>query len=272
MTLTSSTSRTGGLLGPGATRTLRGFVYTGAVPERPPREWVDHADPVRDSSGAVVDWRWGRQSTGETAAGRTEFRRWRATWVADRVIGDRAEVDGFLDWADHRCDVSVLHALRLPEAALPWTKATRAAWQANQAWTTARTRGETGLGLVSGRHGGLLRGFVTGRGPVLVRAEGDVRLTASDADGLVLERGATGQQVTGWHVGDDGVTARTPQGDLDLGRSPAGLLLCSLTPAERDVEVTRVPLHRMFAGIGLRVPELAGVAQAAGRPLVLRYG
>ena len=43
-------------------------------------------------------------------------------------------------------------------------------------------------------------------------------------------------RVTGWQVGDGGVTARTADGDLELGRSPAGRLLSSLAPAEHDVD------------------------------------
>lgn len=261
-----------GLLGPGGRRLLRAFVYTGPVPAEPPSAWAEQAEPVHDAAGAVVDWRLCRgPAATDGAADRADFRRWRDRWVTDRVIGDRAEVDGFLDWADHRCDVSLLHVLRLPEASLPWTKAARAAWQATQALATARSSGESGLGLVSGRHGGLVRGFVTCRGPVLVVGEGDVAISAADG-ALLLQRAGRTRRVTGWQVGDGGVTARTADGDVELGRSPAGLLLCSLAPAEHDVEVAPVPLHRMFAGIGLRVPDLARVAQAAGRPLEFRYG
>ncbi len=273
MTLTERNSPTrDGVLAAGGTCTLRAYVYTGSVPDRAPAEWDERAEPVRDRAGDVVDWRLapGRVS-GPAAADRSAFRRWRADWVTDRVMGDRAEIDGFLDWADHRCDVSLLHVLRLPEASLPWTRAARAAWQASQAVATARSLAETGVGLCSTRRGGLVRGFVTCLGPVRVLAAGDTEVTA-DADGLLLRQGGLADRVLGWRTGPDGTVVRTPSGEVALGTTPAGTLVRSLAPADHEIVVDAVPLHRLFAGIGLRVPEIARVAQAARHPIVFRYG
>ncbi len=269
-----------GVLAAGGAAMVHALVFHHPVPQDPPAEFTELVDPLPARDGTVADWRLG---VGKLLGRRDEhvhdvwsaFSAWRRTYVAERVIGDRAGVRAFLGWADQVGDASLLHALNLDNTRIEPKVVPRMAWQATELAAACRRRAEQGLGISVPQRPGLVRGFVVGAEPLLVLADRGATVSAT-ADGLTLVDPTLGPAapllVHGWSVDARGVTAVTDEGPRELGTARSGRLLALVAPGVAHASVAPVPLTSVFSGIFVGLREAAELAAADHAPLWIRTG
>ncbi len=281
MTAVAPSPSAGILAGDGAAM-VHAFVYHHAVPQQPPADFADLAEPIRSADGSVQDW---QLSMRKLLAHRdapvhdvwARFAAWRRTYVAERVVGDRATVRAFLAWADHRTDVSSLHVLDLHTGRVEPAITPTVAFQVGEAEAACRAADETGLGVSVPQRPGLVRGFLVGDEPVLLLADGRGSAVSAVPAGIdlvdpALPGGPAHLLVHGWLTTPDGVTAVTDEGPVELGASSGGRLLAAVAPGCAQVAVAPAPLASIFGPLFLGLREAATMASADLLPLYVRTG
>ncbi len=248
-------------------------------PEEVPDDLAEHVEAVRDEKGKIRDWRFhatpfqpGQPATNEL----TRFRRWRAAYITDRVMADRATVTLGLAWAARHLDISALQVLRLPKAHWELGSAIRAEEQARRASSLCRTTREHALGIVAQAdathdHARILRGFVAEDQPLLLLVTPKASVLAT-GDALLLSEGGPTYTVHGWHLEGDSITARTDEGPVELGDSPGAHLLEHLAPGVGDVIVNHVPVASVFGLMFMTLAEMAHEATTKHAPLRAHIG
>lgn len=268
----------GVLAGDGAAM-VHALVFHHPVPQEAPAAFADLVDAIPARDGTVADWRLG---VGKLLARRGEhvhdswssFSAWRRTYVAERVLADRAGVRAFLGWADKVGDASLLHALNLDNTRIEPKVVPRLAWQAAELAAACRRRAEHGLGISVPQRPGLVRGFVVGPEPLLVLADRGATVSAT-ADGLTLADPTLDTSpllVHGWSVDARGVTAVTDEGPRELGTARGGRLLALVAPGVAHASAGPVPLTSVFSAIFVGLREAAELAAADHAPLWIRAG
>lgn len=246
------------------------------APHSPPPGLADIVDPVPDPNGGVRDWRMNlAKLLGQRAESvhdiRHEFVKWRSGFVTERLLGDVATVRSFLQWGEHVADISALRVLGLGHARIDQKAAPRVAWQAREAAGACRTRKELGIGVMSPKRTGVVRGFMVSGGPVLVLGDGHASVTATAA-GFELRDGATELLVHGWVVEPDGVTVIGDDRQVALGNSLVGRLLAQVAPGVSQASTAPVPLTSIFSGLLVHLPEMALLAARDRTSLVISTG
>jgi hypothetical protein len=224
----TATALTGALSGTGQDM-LRATVHTGAVPSHPPGELADLVQPVYDSRGQLRDWRIGASRSGQRVddIAFARYRHWRSQFAEDRVLGERALIRAFLEWAGTRCETSALAILRAPAGRVDFHAALMMKMQIEGCRRVVAATAEDGIGLYpGGSTRGALRAFIPMDPPALLLGLGRSALTAGP-DGLCLrspEAEGGVRAVTGWRVARLGVAAAVQDGEVDLAGDAATLL------------------------------------------------
>jgi hypothetical protein len=270
-----------GLLAGGGSTMVHALVYHHPTPQTPPDSLAELVDPIGGDDGTVHDW---RLSLSKLLAHRDDhvhdmwaaFATWRRTFAAEWLLGDVALVTSFIRWADHVTDVTALHALNLPRARIDPRMATRVAWQAHEAETACRGRGELGLGISVPERKGLVRGFVLTEQPLLLLADRGASVAALSTGLELVDPSAPGARspllVHGWVVEAEGVTAITEEGPVVLGDSRGGRLLASVAPGVTRASVAPALLTSVFSGLCLALREAGQLAASDRVPLWIRRG
>jgi len=258
------------------------------VPQTAPANLESAVIAIRDADSTVKDW---RLTGSQPEAVRREFDHWHASFVTEAVVGDVAAVRGLRTWARGRINLSELGALQLPHARISPRHARKLAWQLQVAADECRADhprdAETaagGLGIAAtgeAGHNGLIRGFVARDELTLLLTDGQ-SWVASRSDGLVLSDpeliGKPGFTATdamvlvhGWRVEQDRtVTVLGHEGaELNVGSGSAARLLKALAPGVDAVVVRPAPLTTVFAGLFVTLADLALLAAAGNRPLLV---
>lgn len=262
---------------------VHALVYHHPTPQTAPAPFDHLADAIHAEDGSVLDW---QLSLRKLLSHRDEhvhdvwstFATWRRTFVADRLLGDRATVRAFIKWADKVSDVSLLHALNLDNACIEAKMAPRVLWQVQQAETVCRRRADVGLGISVPQHPGLVRGFVVGDEPLLVLADQEVEVRALRNGLQVIDPSVTLSAlpsevlVHGWLVDSEGVTAITDEGPVSLGHSRGGRLLMQVAPGCVHASAGPAPLTAVFSVLFEALRDSAGLASSDRVPLYIRTG
>lgn len=273
----TATIPTAGVLAAGGSTMVHALVHHQPAPPAPPPVLADVVDPVHDADGRVRDWRMNLPKLlGQRAESvhdiRHEFVKWRSGFVTESLLGDVATVRAFLQWADHVTDISALRVLGLGAARIDQKTAPRVAWQAHEAAGACRARAESGLGVMSPKRTGVVRGFVVSDGPVLALADARASVTATAAGFELREGDAEPLLVHGWVVEPDGVTVITDDGPVSLGNSLGGRLLAQVAPGVSQASAAPVPLTSIFSGLLVHLPEMALLAARDRTSLVISTG
>lgn len=258
---------TGRLSGSG-TDMMHAIVRTAAVPDRPPADLADQVVAVRDENGQVVDWHLG----GPNADG-ARFSRWRGGFLTERVIGERALIAGFLDWADHHCDISALRILRLPSARVEPATAIRMRWQLAQAATRCRVLHEHGLGISTPANGAtLIRGVVPAPAPVeLLTWHGHSVYAAADHLQIRVP-GSDPVEVIGWLLEGDGLVAQSRAGSRLVPDAVTARLLRAVGRGYPEVTLAPVALDHLLAPLFVFLADMTLVAEHSHAALQVRCG
>jgi hypothetical protein len=255
---------------------VHALVHHQPAPHSPPPGLVGVVDPVPDPDGGIRDWRMSLPKLlGQRAESvhdiRHEFVKWRSGFVSESLLGDVATVRAFLSWAEHLTDISALKVLGLGHVRIDQKTAPRVAWQAHEAAAACRTRKELGIGVMSPKRTGVVRGFAVGVGPVLVLGAGSASVTATAA-GFEVHDGGTELLAHGWVVEPDGVTVIGDDGQVGLGNSLGGRLLAQVAPGVSQASAAPVPLSSIFSGLLVHLPEMALLAARDHTSLVISTG
>jgi hypothetical protein len=244
---------------------VHALVHHERAPQVPPSVLADVVDPVHDADGSVRDWRMNvpkllGQRADSVHGIRHEFVKWRSGFVTERLLGDMATVRAFLQWAARVTDISALKVIGLGQARIDQKVAPRVAWQVHEAAGACRARSETGLGVMSPKRTGVVRGFAVSDGPVVVLADLHTSVSATTSGFELREGGALSLLAHGWLVEPDGVTAITDDGQVPLGNSLGGRLLAQVAPGVSQSSAAPVPLTSIFSGLLVHLPEMALLA------------
>jgi hypothetical protein len=256
---------------------VHALVHHRPAPTAPPSALASIVDPVLDADGAVRDWRMNLpRLLGQRAESvhdlRYEFVKWRSAFVTESLLGDMASVRAFLQWADHVTDVSALKVIALGHARIDQKVAPRVAWQAHEAAVACRARSEFGLGVMSPKRTGVVRGFVVSDAPVLVLADAHASVTATAAGFEVREDDGEPIRARGWVVESDGVTVITDEGQISLRNSLGGRLLAQVAPGVSQASAAPAPLTSVFSGLLVNLPEMALLAARNRTALLISTG
>lgn len=269
---------TAGVLAGDGSKMVHALVYHRPAPQAAPPLLAGLVDPIRNDDGTVRDWRLNLprllgQRSESVHDLRVEFVKWRSSYVTENLLGDMATVRAFIAWADHCTDCTALHVLRLPHARVDQKTAPKVAWQAHKAAAVCRERGEMGLGIMSPKRTGVVRGFVVADEPVLVLAEEHASVTAVPA-GLQVRQVGWAEPVLahGWFVEPDGVTIISDSGEKPLGNSLAGRLLAQVAPGVSQASAAPVPLTSIFSGLLVNLPDMALLAARSRTSLLISTG
>ncbi len=272
----SAIELTGALSGHGSDL-MRVIVYRRPPPVQPAAGLAEVVEPVRDRSGALRDWRLRVAHRGQPIGPSEEaaYRAWRAEFAVERFLGERAFILSFLDWADGRCDVSALQALRRHAGEMDVATALRMGWQAEQARVLLTSADDQGLGVYAPpERRSAARALIPTTPPTALLAAPGAALTAEDR-GLVLHQPSAvppEQTVNAWSVTDDGVTARTADGQTLSLDGWAARLLETLGRDAPAAQVRRVPLRRLVAPLLVFLHDAAELAGDCHTGLYIRSG
>jgi hypothetical protein len=238
------------------------------APQAAPASLEGMVVPVRDPNGVVRDWRLASE---EQSRVREEFARWHEGFVTEAVVGDVSTVRCLRGWGRGRVNLSELGVLQLPHARISPRHARKLAWQLHVAAEECAKDQAYGVGVSAADRSGLVRGFVSQQGPLMLLAEGAAWIAASP-NGLVVHTDAAPDQtllVRGWLVRDGKVTALTDDGEIELGTSVAGKLLIKVAPGLSDAVVRQVPLTTVFAGMFVTLADMALLAALGNTQLLV---
>lgn len=259
----TATELTGALSGTGHDM-LRATVHTGPVPSHAPSELADLVQPVYDSRGHLRDWRIGASRSGQRVddVAFARYRHWRSGFAEDRVLGERALIRAFLDWAGTRCDTSALAVLRSPAGRVDFHAALKMKIQIDGCRRAVDASDVDGISLYpGGSMRGALRAFIPLDPPALLLGLGRSALTAGP-DGLGLQspeiEGGAGI-VTGWRVTGPVVVAASQGSEVEL-RADAATLLRVAGRQCPVVEVHREPLGTLVAPLLVFLRDAASLA------------
>ncbi len=267
----------GVLVHPGP-RTVWLMFYIRPLPTELPAEVQYLAEPVHGRDGQVVDWQFGpRPGPDEQLVTPTEafetYRRWRAQWANERAVGDAATVWAFVDWAERHIRAPRLPVLRSRLGHVDPKHVPELGWEAKLAAAACRRSSELGVAVVAQSTGRVIRGFVPAGSAVSVLAHSAAQVDAT-LDGLLLSQHGPiildQVRVQGWHTSDGGIIVTTPNGDIDLGQTPAARLLEQVAAASAAVSVQPIPLTRLFSYLTASVAEIAQLASVARQTLYIR--
>lgn len=251
MTDIEQTAQLSGLFAGDGARMVRATVATGPIPQQAPPGLAELASPTHGDDGHLLDWHLTPHHADHSVspAEVTAFRTWRATFTAERFIGERAVLISFLDWAGQRCDVSALEVLRLPRAQVDAHTALQMRRQLSEARAEVENTDEHGYGLITTPGRSVpSRALIPAAEPVILLALGNTSLTLTD-DGVLLDAPATAAgpvAVRAWQYESERVRADTTAGEVEPGQE-TGRLLQILGRRASHVEVARLPLHLLLA-------------------------
>jgi hypothetical protein len=266
-----------GILAGDGTAMVHALVYHHPTPDSPPPALADIVDPVEGTGGQPGDW---QLSMRKLLAHRDEhvhdvwstFANWRATFVADRVLGDVATVHAFVSWAATVGEVGTLHALNLASSRVDWKNTPRVAFETHQIELASRKRGDQGLGITVPQRSGIVRGFVVGDEPLLLLGDGSASMCAV-RDGLeIVDPKGPSLLVHGWVLDADGLTAISDEGPVNLAMTAGGRLLALLAPGIANASVGPALLCSIFANLMIGLQESANLAASDHIPLWIRTG
>jgi hypothetical protein len=266
-----------GLLSGTGTDLLRATVLTHVVPARPPLQLSELVTPVYDHRAHLIDWRLAphHPDLKIDAAEISAFRSWRATFVAERFLGERALIGAFLDWIQMRCDTRALDVLRLPSAHVDFHTALEMRLQLDHARKLVNASNEHGFGLfVAPGRRSASRALIPTDPPTVLLATAESALTVGP-DGLSLHRSAATEEtlhVRGWTSHADGVHAHTPNGNVPLGDGAAARLLRVAGRHADEVEVDDCPLSTLLAPLLVFLRDATELAGNTGATLHIRSG
>ncbi len=276
-----SAALTGLLAGTGADL-LRATVVTRPLPERPPAELLEFLSPVYDAHAHLIDWRLAPHGSDPhathqpmTSADIAAYRAWRAEFVTERFLGERALVRAFLDWARPRCETRALDVLRLDAAHVDFHTALAMRLQLDHARRILDTGEDHGYGLYTapGRRVAS-RTFIPADPPVVLLAAATSVLSVGPS-GVSLQLSAESGDpitVTGWTSAAGSVHVRTPGNEVALDEGAAARLLQVAGRHAEFVEVRQEPLSTLLAPLLVFLRDATDLAGDTGCDLHIRSG
>ncbi|UQX87057.1 hypothetical protein M6D93_12150 [Jatrophihabitans telluris] len=266
-----------GLLSGTGADLVRATVITQAVPDRPPLQLNELVAPVYDHAAHLIDWRLTPHHPDQKIedAEISAFRSWRASFTAERLLGERALIRAFLDWTPPQCDTRALDVLRLPSAHVDFHTALEMRLQIDQARKIVNASTEHGYGLftAAGRRSAS-RALIPTDPPTVLLATAEAALTIGPG-GLRLQQTAADNdtvRLRGWTAHADGIRAQTSTGEIYLAESAAARLLRAAGRHADDVEVHECPLSTLLAPLLVFLRDATELAGNTGAALHIRSG